>query len=149
VADQSARVREFGEFRLDPGRRVLLRRDGALVPLASKAFDTLAYLVEHAGIVVDKDELMRAVWPDTVVEENNLTQHISLLRRLFGEARGEHRYIVTVPSRGYQFVADVRRAAGSAPRHESLGEASIAVLPFVNVSADPEDEFFAMVSRTN
>lgn len=142
MADQSARVCEFGEFRLDPGRRVLLRRDGALVPLASKAFDTLAYLVEHAGIVVDKDELIRAVWPDTVVEENNLNQHISLLRRLFGEARGEHRYIVTVPSRGYQFVADVRRAAGSAQRHETLGEASIAVLPFVNVGADPEDDFF-------
>lgn len=112
------------------------------MPLASKAFDTLAYLVERAGIVVDKDELMRVVWPDTVVEENNLNQNISLLRRLFGEARGEHRFIVTVPSRGYQFVADVRRAAGSVPRHDANGEASIAVLPFVNVSADPEYDFF-------
>ena len=97
----SRRVYEFGDFRLDRGRRLLVRRDGAPVQLASKAFDTLSYLVEHAGTVLGKDELMQAVWPDTAVEENNLNQHISLLRRLLGEARGEHRYIATVPSRGY------------------------------------------------
>jgi TolB-like protein/Tfp pilus assembly protein PilF len=143
MADRSPRVYEFGDFRLDRGKRVLLRRDGASVPLASKAFDTLSYLVEHAGTVLGKDELMQAVWPDTAVEENNLNQNISLLRRLLGEARGEHRYIATVPSRGYQFVAEVRTAAEPVAQHESTTEASIVVLPFVNVSADPEYDFFA------
>src|SRR5689334_16167277 len=108
MADGSARLYEFGDFRLDRGRRTLFRRDGAPVPLPAKAFETLSYLVEHAGRLVDKDELMRAVWPDTAVEENNLTQNVSLLRRLFGESRGEHRYIATVPGRGYQLVATVR-----------------------------------------
>src|SRR2546428_9699338 len=120
VPERSTAVYEFGDFRLDRGMRLLLRRDGATVPLAAKAFDTLAYLVEHAGAVLDKDELMRAVWPDTAVEENNLNQNISLLRRVFGEVRGEHHYIATVPSRGYQFVAKVRVAA--APPHEPAGE---------------------------
>src|SRR4029453_1274984 len=143
MADRSARVYEFGDFRLDRGKRVLLRRDGAYVPLASKAFDTLSYLVEHAGTVLGKDELMRAVWPDTAVEENNLNQHISLLRRLLGAARGEHRYIPTVPGRGYQFVGEVRGAAEPVAQPESTTEASIVGLPFVNVSADPESDFFA------
>src|SRR3954468_12104009 len=141
MADGSPRLYAFGDFRLDRGRRTLLGRDGAPLPLAAKAFDTLSYLVEHAGRVVDKDELMRAVWPDTAVEENNLTQNISLLRRLFGEIRGEHRYIATVPGRGYQLVATVR-VATPVP-HEPPATVSVAVLPFVNVSADPEYDFFA------
>jgi serine/threonine-protein kinase len=141
MADGPPRLYDFGDFRLDQGRRTLLGRDGATVPLAAKAFETLSYLVEHAGSVVDKDELMRAVWPDTAVEENNLTQNISQLRRLFGEGRGEHRYIATVPGRGYQFVAKVRVATESS--HDAPGGAiSVAVLPFVNVSADPAYDFF-------
>jgi TolB-like protein/tetratricopeptide (TPR) repeat protein len=83
---------------------------------------------------------MRAIWPDTAVEENNLTQNISLLRRLLGEIRGEHRYIATVPGRGYQFVAKVRRA--TEPAESEQPGTSIAVLPFVNVGADPEYDFF-------
>ena len=138
-----AAVSEFGDFRLDRGKRVLRRGDGAPVPLAPKAFDMLSYLVEHAGAVLAKDELIRAVWPDTAVEENNLNQNISLLRRLLGETRGEHRYIVTVPGRGYQFVAEVRAAAEPVAQRESITEPSIVVLPFVNVSADPEYDFFA------
>src|SRR4051794_20278562 len=141
MADGSTRLYEFGDFRLDRNKRLLLRHDGTLVPLTAKAFETLAYLVERAGSVVDKDELMRAVWPDTAVEENNLTQNISLLRRLFGEGRGEHRYIATVPGRGYQLVATVRLATQPVP-HEPTGTVSVAVLPFVNVSADPEYDFF-------
>ncbi len=143
MADRSPQVYEFGEFRLDRGKRVLMRGDGAPVPLASKTFDTLSYLVEHAGTVLGKDELMRAIWPDTAVEENNLNQNISLLRRVLGEARGDHRYIITVPSRGYQFVAEVRAVAEAMTQRESTIEASIVVLPFVNVGADPELDFFA------
>src|SRR5436305_10099224 len=141
MSDGSTRLYEFGDFRLDRGKRLLLRQDGAIVPLAAKAYETLSYLVEHAGSVVDKEELIRAVWPDTAVEENNLTHNISLLRRLFGEGRGEHRYIATVPGRGYQLVAPVRVASQPMPQ-EPGGTVSIVVLPFVNVSADPEYDFF-------
>jgi DNA-binding winged helix-turn-helix (wHTH) protein/TolB-like protein/Flp pilus assembly protein TadD len=73
-----------------------------------KPFETLLFLVRNSGTVLDKDELMRAVWPDTVVEENNLSQNISQLRRALGEKPGQHRYIVTVPGRGFRFVAEVR-----------------------------------------
>src|SRR4051812_24391038 len=141
MAGGSLRLRELGDFRLDRERRLLLGRDGVSIPLPSKAFDTLSYLVEHAGRVVDKDELMRTIWPDTAVEENNLNQNISLLRRLLGEVRGEHRYIATVPSRGYQFVANVRVQPGVVHQERSI-DVSVAVLPFVNVSADPEYDFF-------
>jgi TolB-like protein/Tfp pilus assembly protein PilF len=141
VSPRSARVYQFGDFHLDAGKRLLLGRDGTPVSLTPKAYDTLAYLVEHVGTVLDKDELMRAVWPDTAVEENNLTQNISLLRRVLGEGRGDHRYIATVPSRGYQFVAKVRMAATN--RGKSAKESSIAVLPFVNVSGDPDYEYFS------
>jgi TolB-like protein/DNA-binding winged helix-turn-helix (wHTH) protein/Flp pilus assembly protein TadD len=98
---------EFGDFRLDPQKR-LLWRNGAQVPLTPRVFETLLYLVEHHDSVLDKERLMEAVWPDSIVEENNLTQNISTLRRVFGETPGSHHYIVTVPGRGYRFVADVR-----------------------------------------
>ena len=99
---------EFGEFRLDVDKRLLLRQNGLPVALMPKAFETLRYLVEHAGKIVEKDELMSAVWTDTIVEENNLSQNISILRKVLGERRGDHRYIATVPGKGFQFVAEVR-----------------------------------------
>ena len=138
----SPHVFEFGDFRLDSRRRLLSRRDGAAVSLTAKAFDTLVFLVQHEGIVLHKDELMQAVWADTVVEENNLNQNISILRRALGEHRGDHRYIATVPGRGYQFVAKVRIAEESSAQREPTVGTSIVVLPFVNVSANPEFEFF-------
>lgn len=101
----------FGPFRLDPAQRLLLR-DGQPVPLTPKAFDILLALVENRGRVLEKDELMRLVWPDTVVEESNLTQHIFTLRRVLGEGPNDHRYIATVPRHGYRFVAEVREAEG-------------------------------------
>jgi TolB-like protein/tetratricopeptide (TPR) repeat protein len=110
--------------------------------LTAKAFDTLVYLVEHEGIVLHKDELMRAVWADTAVEENNLNQNISILRRALGEQRGDHRYIATVPGLGYKFVAAVRTTEASEVQREPTAGTSIVVLPFVNVSGDPEFEFF-------
>jgi DNA-binding winged helix-turn-helix (wHTH) protein len=104
-------VYEFGGYRLDPLRRVLLGRDGSPVRLKPKAFDTLLYLVEHAGEAIDKSALLAGVWPNVVVEENNLNKNVSELRRVFGETPGEHRFIVTEPGRGYRFVADVRPTA--------------------------------------
>ncbi|HXG63633.1 MAG TPA: winged helix-turn-helix domain-containing protein [Blastocatellia bacterium] len=110
---QVHRIYEFGPFRIDPVTRQL-RRDGQTVPLKPKVFDTLLVLVEHSGQVVSKDYLMQAIWPDTVVEENNLTQNISALRKILGEQRDEHRYIVTEPGRGYRFVAEVKGPGGGA-----------------------------------
>src|SRR5215467_15939196 len=124
---QPARIYGFGDFRLHVGKRLLLGRDGKPISLTPKAYDTLAYLVERAGAVVDKDELMRAVWPDTAVEENNLTQNISLVRRALGEGRDGHRYIATVPGRGYQFIAAVRVTAPKPAVSTPDVEPSIAV----------------------
>lgn len=101
---------EFGPFRLDPTKRLLLR-DGMPQPLTPKALDILLVLVRHGDQVVGKDELMRAVWPDTAVEENNLTRNISALRKALGEGPQDHNYVVTVPGRGYSFVAGVRDSA--------------------------------------
>src|SRR5262252_1373670 len=103
----NAPLLEFGPFRLDPVRR-LLWRDSELIPLKSKAFQTLLVLLENQGRVMDKDELMKLVWPDAIVEENTLNKNISALRRALGESAGENRYIVTVPGKGYSFVAGVR-----------------------------------------
>ncbi|HSE21009.1 MAG TPA: winged helix-turn-helix domain-containing protein [Pyrinomonadaceae bacterium] len=97
---------EFGPFRVDARKRLLLR-DGNPVRLPAKAFEILLVLLQSHGRLVEKDDLMRRVWPDAVVEENNLTVNISALRKSLSEAPGEHRYVLTVPGRGYQFVADV------------------------------------------
>src|SRR5689334_5967347 len=129
-------VYAFGDFRLDAGKRLLIGCDGRPVSLTPKAYDTLAYLVEHTGGVINKEELMRAIWPDTAVEENNLTQNISLLRRALGEGRDGHRYIATVPGRGYQFLAAVRATAAKPAVSTAAAEVSIAVLPFANLSGD-------------
>ena len=174
----------FGDFRLDTGKRLLLDQDGQTIPLMPKAFDTLRHLVENAGITIEKDALMSAVWPDTIVEENNLSQNISLLRKALRERPGDNRYIVTVPGRGFKFVGDVRKETAEQPvdtrpdpRVEvprpgwssrriaivAIGAAvviavvalaysyfadrrsidSIAVMPFVNESGDPELEYLS------
>lgn len=104
---------EFGPFRLDSAERQLLR-DGEPVPIPPKAFDTLVVLVENRGHAVRKDDLIRSVWPDTFVEENNLTQYVSLLRKALGEDGAGKGYIETVPRWGYRFVGDVREADGEA-----------------------------------
>jgi TolB-like protein/DNA-binding winged helix-turn-helix (wHTH) protein/Tfp pilus assembly protein PilF len=101
-------IYEFGEFRLDAQRRVLASRsDGQQLQVPGKVLDTLMYMVERAGQVLDKRTLLSEIWPDVVVEEGNLTQTIYALRRVLGETPDEHRFIVTVPGRGYRFVADV------------------------------------------
>lgn len=113
-------IYEFGDFRLDGAKRLLRRRDGTTVPLTPRVFDTLLFMVEHHDAVLDKERIMEAVWPDSIVEENNLTQNISTLRRIFGEDPGSHRFIVTVPGRGYRFVADVKTRAEEADAREAM-----------------------------
>src|SRR2546423_6466814 len=99
-------IYEFGPFYLDTRERVLLR-DGKPVPLKPKAFETLLALISKSGHIVDKEELMRQVWPDVVVEENNLTGNIFALRKVFDG----HHYIETVPRRGYRFTGEVKEIA--------------------------------------
>src|SRR5207237_3538163 len=123
----SAHLYEFGNFRLDTAKRVLRRLDGTTVPLTPRVFETLLYLVEHHDTVLDKERLMEAVWPDSIVEENNLTQNISTLRRVFGETPGSHHYIVTVPGRGYRFVAGVKmRESDADPQLRRIPEVASA-----------------------
>jgi TolB-like protein/DNA-binding winged helix-turn-helix (wHTH) protein/Flp pilus assembly protein TadD len=172
-------VYEFAAFRLEVRRRRLLR-GGEVVALPPKALETLIVLVEHRDRVVDKDELMTCLWPDTVVEEANLSQHVFTIRKALGERPGEQRFIATVPRRGYRFVADVTSVDGLAAPGATRVPASargarkafamaaaaalvvaagawtvwqrsvtpapirsVAVLPFQNVSGDPEQEFFS------
>src|SRR4030095_10608878 len=176
---------EFGNFRLDIEERQLLR-DGHQVPLTPKAFETLVLLVERAGRLALKDELMHTLWPDSFVEESNLTNNIWILRTALGDSQNE-KYIETVPKRGYRFVAEVRPVSSAghtelaADKHETplnhikrnkstgillaavLVVASavgvtvwyrtaarinpqvnaIAVLPFVNVSNNPDTEYLS------
>ncbi len=105
------RIFEFGPFSLDVAEHTL-RRDGRPVPLRPKVFDTLLALVERRGHLVGKDELMQLLWPDQYVEEGNLNKTVSLLRLALGEGGNGDRYIETVPTRGYRFVADVRAVSG-------------------------------------
>src|SRR6185369_7343272 len=98
---------EFGEFRLDTTERLLLR-NGQAVSLPPKVFDTLVVLIRHSGHLLDKQQLMTEVWPDTFVEDVNLSVNISALRKLLGESENGGHYIDTVPKRGYRFVAKVR-----------------------------------------
>ncbi len=131
---------EFGEFHVDTNKRLLLR-NGDSVAVTPKVFDTLLYLLQHQGEIVEKSDLMRVIWPDTAVEENNLSQNISTLRRILGENRGANLYIATVPGKGYRFTAAVEAVRGSL---EGLSrKVTLAVLPFENLSADPEREYLA------
>jgi adenylate cyclase len=158
------RVFEFGDFRLDVPQQQLLQADGTPVSLPSRAFELLAFLVEHAGELIDKPLLMKALWPNVIVEDNNLSQQLSTLRRALGDGQEGRRFIVTVPGRGYRFVASVREAGSTlgnitqaaaaresavpanassqSPAAASSPEASVAVLPFANLSGDPEIEYF-------
>ncbi len=110
-SDEIRRVYEFGPFRLDPQERTL-RRDGEPIPMTIKAFDTLLALIEGAGRVVEKNELMEQVWAGSFVEENNLAQQISAIRKALGETDGSTKYIETVPKRGYRFLATAREVEG-------------------------------------
>jgi len=145
-------VYEFGDFRLIAAqRRLTARSDGRAIELTPKALDTLHFLIQHRGELLDKSALIAAVWPNVVVEENNLNQVVSALRRALGDGSGGRRFIVTVPGRGYQFVAPVREIheeapaaplAAPAPQAAPSTRKSIAVLPFASLSSDPEKDYF-------
>jgi DNA-binding winged helix-turn-helix (wHTH) protein/TolB-like protein/tetratricopeptide (TPR) repeat protein len=107
--EAQSQIYEFHQFRLDVSRRLLTKGDDEQISLTPKVFDTLLYLVRQGGKAIGKDELMREIWTDSIVEENNLNQNISILRRVFGEKPGEQRFIVTVAGYGYRFVPEVRQ----------------------------------------
>jgi DNA-binding winged helix-turn-helix (wHTH) protein/Tfp pilus assembly protein PilF len=141
---------EFGPFHVDAANYLLLR-DGQIVPLKPKVLDALVALLENRGRVLGKDVLMQMLWPDSFVEEANLTQTIYMLRKALGEGPNEHNYIETIPKRGYRFVASVREFEGAggdlAARERASaivkgeqGIESIAVLPFKPMMAASRDE---------
>jgi len=101
---------EFGPFRLDPSERQLLRA-GQVMPLTPKVFDTLLLFVENSNLLLTKDEMLGRLWPDSFVEESNLAQNVSMLRRELGDQPDGKLYIETVPKRGYRFIAEVRLCA--------------------------------------
>ena len=162
--EQVGHFYEFDSFRLDVIKR-LLWRNGAPVPLSPKAFDLILALVEHHGALLEKDEIMRLLWPNMVVEENNLTVIISSLRKALGESPHDHQYIVTFPKRGYCFVAHVnevwRTRSGVNPvsrvtanaasreakedwRQRVIQPRSIAVLPFRTMSVGQNEDYLGL-----
>jgi len=134
---------EFGPFRVDANRRVLLR-DGNPVPMSNKAFDLLLVLVGERERVLDKEELLDRIWPDTTVEENNLTVAMSGLRKALGEEPNDRRYIVTIPGRGYRFAAEVRAVASPG----KAGEDADSRQPFQVQSPAPASVPPASAART-
>jgi len=128
MSEQNQHFYEFGPFRLEPLKRRLLR-DGETIRLTPKAFDLLLVLVEESGRTVEKDELLEKVWAGTVVEENNLNQNITTLRKSLGDSRQESHYIATIPGVGYRFVAQVRKEELTQSRKDLNGDAKALVVP--------------------
>ena len=112
MSEQIKHFYEFGPFRLDPLKR-RLTRDGEPVRLTPKALELLLVLVEASGRTVEKDELLEKVWAGTIVEENNLNQNVTALRKSLGDSRQDSQYIATIPGIGYRFIADVRKVDDS------------------------------------
>ena len=158
MSESDSLIYRFGAFRLDPARR-LLTFHRQLIQIAPKPFDTLLALVERNGLIVPKKELLKLIWPETHVEEANLSQNIFLLRKLLGKDDAGHRYIETIPGKGYRFIGKVREEqhgsvdvevkAGRDHTSSNGGQTddvqhrfrtSLAVLPLTNASADPSTE---------
>ena len=135
---------EFSGYRLDAVSRELFGPDGTTISVTSKALDVLAYLIRQRDRVVDKDDLLAAVWAGRVVEENNLTQAISALRKAFGVRPPEHRFIVTISGRGYRFVADVNESGAVEAAIPAPPQTALAVLPFRSISSGPRDELLEL-----
>src|SRR5262249_40667765 len=111
-------IYQFGPFELDSRKRHLVQA-GVPIPLTPKAFELLIALIESRDRPMTKDELMQKIWPDSFVEEGNLTQNISVLRKALGDSRSGIRYIVTFPGRGYQFVGTIGELASDDPGSRS------------------------------
>ena len=168
MAKQAEYFYEFGPFRVDPVQR-LLWRDGQLVPLMPKVFDTLLLLVENNGQVLEKGELMQELWPDSFVEEGSLSHNVSVLRKLLGAGSGQ--YIETLPRRGYRFTSDVRQVPNAElnlivrrrtrahirateeyetedQTHALLGNGpaikSLAVLPFIMIGVQNSEDYLGL-----
>jgi DNA-binding winged helix-turn-helix (wHTH) protein/tetratricopeptide (TPR) repeat protein len=146
----SSKIYEFGPFRADLGRQVLLR-EGTPVHLPPKTFALLAALLREHGEIVSKERLIAALWPDTVGTEANLSVNVAALRRLLGENPKEHRYIVTIPQRGYAFVAEVEEpnasGDGGAETANPVDAGKVhhlAVLPFRVVDPGGGGELFGL-----
>jgi DNA-binding winged helix-turn-helix (wHTH) protein len=114
MASDPQAVYEFGRFTLVPTEKRLMC-DRKAVPLAPKVFDTLVLLVENQGRLIQKDELLKALWPDGVVEEQALAHNVSQLRKVLGDPAEDPKFIETVPKRGYRFIAAVRALGEPAP----------------------------------
>lgn len=152
-------IYEFGPFLFAPEQNLLLR-DGKTVPLTAKGFEILHVLIRNSGFIVGKEGLMNEVWPDTFVEESNLTQNISILRKALGESRKNPQYIETVQGRGYRFIAPVKAVDDIldplAQQHRGIHSegqgrsvhpdksiSAIAVLPLANRSNQPDMEYLS------
>jgi TolB-like protein/Flp pilus assembly protein TadD len=161
MSTRTKSVYEFGAFRIDAAERVVFC-EGALVPLTPKAFEILLLLVERSGHLVEKAELMESVWPNTFVEESNLTQNIFTLRKILNSRDSRHLFIETVSKHGYRFIAPVKKLEQEVPLPDAMtappgpppaGEAergasgqginSLAILPFMNGSADQNAEYLS------
>src|SRR5271166_6383350 len=119
---------EFGPFRIDSVERLLLRGDST-IPLTPKAVDTLLALLANAGRIVEKDELIKIVWPDTFVEEGALARNVSALRKALGDDADGARYVETIPKRGYRFIGAVNDASPELHLAARTGTAPASPLP--------------------
>lgn len=126
MSEENRYFYEFGPFRLDPLKRRLMR-DGEPLRLTPKAFDLLLTLVEESGKTIEKDELLKRVWAGTIVEENNLNQNITTLRKLLGDSRQESQYIATIPGLGYRFVAEVKKVEEPSPQTAEVAREAVQV----------------------
>jgi TolB-like protein len=137
-------VIEFGGFRLNTAERSLVAAEGAPIQLTRRLYDTLVFMVERPGRLLEKQALLDAVWKGAVVEENTLSRTISALREILGERGGEHRYIATVSGIGYRFIAPVTVTAQRPPAPQpQRAEPVLAVLPFEDLSRERDQAYFA------
>ncbi len=132
---------EFGAYRLDVQGRILFK-EGDHVALPPKVAELLVALVQAAGRVLTREQLMQSLWPDTVVEEGSLTSHISMLRKALGNGPQGQDFIETLPKRGYRFVASVKRVGSGAP-DRGVDRAMLVVLPFENFTAGERYDYFS------
>jgi len=124
---QAQHFYEFAHFRFDPEEKVL-QREGEIVPLPPKSTEILLLLIQNSGRIVEKEKFLKAVWPNTFVEESSLTVNISLLRKTLGEGQNGKKFIETVPRRGYRFVASVVERFIE-PSAAPIAAADMAVFP--------------------